>query len=288
MSVVGDCGGSGVPALRKLCLGGVVVRCGGEGSWLLPFTCRASCAARAVLLSLSLWPSMLSTRKALLVAVVTLPFTWWLAFIFILATVFLLWLQGMCGDVSGRGLAFPLLGSMPRGSGSVQGAVCARGPWRPECVLAQRQALQLLCLGGASKEAGKEGSVKKAAQGRGFALPVVLAPLAVALEQGSGLGMHGPVDEAAAGPKRTVPRESNGVVFWDCQSPGLQERVLFRARWSVRGGASLEGMALKRHGGLEDITCEQDGRGWASVAGVAKVCQQFQMPFQKRRKAGHR
>lgn len=112
VSVVGDCGGRGVPGLRKLWLGGVVVRCGGEGSWLFPFTCRASCAVRAVLLSVCLWPGMLSTCTAVLVAVVTFPFTWWLAFIFILATVFLLWLQGVGGDVSGRGPAFPLLGSV--------------------------------------------------------------------------------------------------------------------------------------------------------------------------------
>lgn len=83
-----------------------------EGSRPFPFTCRASCAVCAVLLGLSLCPSMLSACKAPLVAVVAFPFTWWLAFIFILAAVFLLWLQGVCGDVSGRELAFPLLGSV--------------------------------------------------------------------------------------------------------------------------------------------------------------------------------
>lgn len=134
---------------------------------------------------------MLSTCKALLVAVVTFPFTWWLAFIFILATVFLLWLQGVCGDVSGRALAFPLLlRSMARGGGSVEGAVCARGPWRPECVLARRQVLLLLCLGGAGTKAGKEGSVERLVPGKGFALTVVLAAMAVALEQGSALEIH--------------------------------------------------------------------------------------------------
>lgn len=109
VSVVGDCGGSGVPGLRKLWLRGLGVRRGGEASWLLPFTCRASCTVCAVQLGLSLCPSIVSTCKGLLLPVVTFPFTLWLAFIFILAPVFLLWLQGTCGDVSGRGLAFPLL-----------------------------------------------------------------------------------------------------------------------------------------------------------------------------------
>lgn len=96
--------------------------------------------------------------------------------------------------------------------------------------------------------------------------------MAVSLEQGSGLEMHASGDEAAAGPKRTVPHEGNGGVFWDWQSPCLQECVLFRAGQSVRGVASLEGMAVKRHGALEDMACEQGCRGWACVAGVVKVC----------------
>lgn len=135
--------------------------------------------------------------------------------------------------------------------------MCARGPWRPECVLARRQALQLLPLAGAGTKAGKEGSGKKSAQGKGFALTCVLAPMAVAVERRSRLEILASVDEAATGPKRTVPRESRGLVTWDCQRPCLQECVLFRARCSMRGVASLEGMTLKRHGSLEDIRCEQ-------------------------------
>lgn len=67
----------------------------------VPFTCRASCKVCAVQLSLCLCPSIVSTCKALVLVVVTFPFTLRLAFNFILAAVFLLWLQGMSGDVSG-------------------------------------------------------------------------------------------------------------------------------------------------------------------------------------------
>lgn len=140
LCVVGDCGGSGVPlesgrgvraGSRKRWVRGIGVGCVGERCWLFPFSCRAGFRAWSVQLKSPLCLRLVSTCKALGVAVVTFPFTWWLACVFIFATVFLLWLRRMCSDVRWARAGYLRHALNGWVSGSVLGAVCGHGPWMP-------------------------------------------------------------------------------------------------------------------------------------------------------------
>lgn len=105
---------------------------------MFPGSCRASFRACSVQLKSPMCLGSVSTWKAVVVAVVTFPFSLWLAFIFIFASVFLLWLQRMCSDVKWAGPEYLGHAVNAWGSGGVQGAVCGHGPWSRESVLAWR------------------------------------------------------------------------------------------------------------------------------------------------------
>lgn len=166
---------------------------------------------------------------------------------------------------------------MPRGSGSVGGAGRARGPWKPECALALHGGRRCTCCCVWAEPATRQArKAQPRSRPKGRALLFLSCLLRWPWPWSTGVlwrswRMRRPEGKEE---KRSVPHERNGLVFWHCQSPGLQRCVPFRAPCSVTGVAFLEGMALEVHSGVQRTSLVSKAEGsWASLAGVVKVCQ---------------